>query len=47
VIVVFMILGGFNFALMYRALVRRQPRRSPRRRGAALRALLLLGSRSS
>ena len=38
VLVVFMILGGFNFALMYRTLVRRQPRALVRRRrGPAVR----------
>ena len=45
VIVVFMILGGFNFALMYRTLVRRQPRALARDGEARLYvALLVLGS---
>ena len=29
VVILFMVLGGINFALMYRALVRRQPRSRP------------------
>ncbi len=45
VIVVFMILGGFNFALMYRTLVRRQPRALARDGEARLYvALLAVGS---
>jgi trk system potassium uptake protein len=45
VIVLFMILGGFNFALMYRTLVRRQPRALVRDGEARLYvALLVLGS---
>ena len=45
VIVVFMILGGFNFALMYRTLVRRQPGALARDGEARLYvALLALGS---
>ncbi len=45
VIVVFMILGGFNFALMYRTLVRRQPRALAQDGEARLYvALLVLGS---
>ena len=45
VIVLFMILGGFNFALMYRTLVRRQPGALARDGEARLYvALLLLGS---
>ena len=45
VIVLFMVLGGFNFALMYRALVRRQPRAIARDGEARLYlALLALGS---
>lgn len=45
VIVLFMVLGGFNFALMYRAVVRRQPRALARDGEARLYvALLLLGS---
>jgi trk system potassium uptake protein len=45
VIVVFMILGGFNFALMYRTLVRRQPGAIVRDGEARLYvALLVLGS---
>ena len=28
--IVFMVLGGINFALMYRAIVRRQPRAAAR-----------------
>ena len=48
VLVLFMILGGFNFALMYRVLVRRQPRALARDGEARLYVtLLLLGSRSS
>ena len=44
-LVVFMVLGGFNFALMYRALVRRQPRALVRDGEARLyMALLALGS---
>ena len=46
VVIVFMILGGINFALMYRALVRRQPRAATRDEEFRLYlALLLLGSR--
>ena len=45
VLVVFMILGGFNFALMYRTLVRRQPGALVRDGEARLYvALLVLGS---
>ena len=45
VIVLFMVLGGFNFALMYRAFVRRQPRAIARDGEARLYlALLALGS---
>jgi len=45
VLVVFMILGGFNFALMYRTLVRRQPQALLRDGEARLYVtLLLLGS---
>ena len=45
VLVLFMILGGFNFALMYRVLVRRQPRALARDGEARLYVtLLLLGS---
>ena len=45
VIVLFMILGGFNFALMYRTLVRRQPGALARDGEARLYvALLVLGS---
>ena len=45
VLVLFMILGGFNFALMYRTLVRRQPLALPRDGEARLYvALLALGS---
>jgi trk system potassium uptake protein TrkH len=45
VLVVFMVLGGFNFALMYRTLVRRQPSALLRDGEARLYvALLLLGS---
>jgi trk system potassium uptake protein TrkH len=45
VLVVFMILGGFNFALMYRTLVRRHPQALVRDGEARLYvALLLLGS---
>jgi trk system potassium uptake protein TrkH len=45
VLVVFMILGGFNFALMYRTLVRRQPQALFRDGEARLYVtLLLLGS---
>ena len=45
VLVVFMILGGFNFALMYRTLVRRQPQALVRDGEARLYvALLVLGS---
>ena len=41
VIVVFMILGGINFALMYRAIVRRQPRAASRDEELRLYAALL------
>ncbi len=45
VIVVFMILGGINFALMYRAIVRRQPRSASRDQELRLYvALLTLGA---
>jgi trk system potassium uptake protein len=45
VIVVFMVLGGINFALMYRALVRRQPRAAARDEELRLYvALLALGA---
>jgi len=44
-LILFMVLGGFNFALMYRVLVRRQPRALPRDAEARLYvALLALGS---
>ncbi|MDX6439286.1 MAG: trk/ktr system potassium uptake protein [Gaiellaceae bacterium] len=41
VIVLFMILGGINFALMYRAIVRRQPRAAARDEEFRLYAVLL------
>ena len=45
VIVLFMVLGGINFALMYRAIVRRQPRAASRDQELRLYlALLVLGS---
>jgi trk system potassium uptake protein TrkH len=45
VIVLFMVLGGINFALMYRAIVRRQPRAAARDQELRLYlALLVLGS---
>jgi trk system potassium uptake protein len=45
VVVVFMVLGGINFALMYRAIVRRQPRAAFRDQELRLYlALLVLGS---
>ncbi|MDX6397439.1 MAG: trk/ktr system potassium uptake protein, partial [Gaiellaceae bacterium] len=45
VIVLFMILGGINFALMYRAIVRRQPRAASRDEELRLYlALLVLGA---
>ena len=45
VIVLFMVLGGINFALMYRALVRRQPRAAARDEELRLYlALLVLGA---
>ena len=50
VVVLFMILGGINFALMYRAIVRRQPRAAARDEELRLYLALLvarLGRRSS
>lgn len=45
VVILFMILGGVNFALMYRAIVRRQPRAAARDQELQLYlSLLLLGS---
>ena len=45
VIVLFMVLGGINFALMYRAIVRRQPRAAARDQELRLyAALLVVGS---
>jgi trk system potassium uptake protein TrkH len=45
VVIVFMILGGINFALMYRAIVRRQPRQASRDQEFRLYlGLLLLGA---
>ena len=45
VVVLFMILGGINFALMYRAIVRRQPRAAARDQELRLYvALLVLGA---
>jgi trk system potassium uptake protein TrkH len=45
VVVLFMILGGINFALMYRAIVRRQPRAASRDQELRLYlALLVLGA---
>ena len=42
VVVLFMILGGINFALMYRAIVRRQPRAAARDEELRLYVLLLV-----
>ncbi len=45
VVILFMVLGGINFALMYRAIVRRQPRAAPRDEEFRLYlALLTLGA---
>ncbi|MDQ3067020.1 MAG: TrkH family potassium uptake protein [Actinomycetota bacterium] len=45
VVILFMVLGGVNFALMYRAIVRRQPRAAARDQELRLYlALLVLGS---
>jgi trk system potassium uptake protein TrkH len=42
VVTVFMVLGGINFALMYRAIVRRQPRAAAREEELRLYVLLLI-----